>query len=100
MSGAQDTKGGQKEGIVDSPSRGPMQGLRCYPPTPDDWPDYRCRTEVEGLVITNLESARRFFRKKCRWSAKAVEHITQVVFLEQQTWQDQQAHGKAHARRS
>jgi hypothetical protein len=76
---------------VDAPSRGPIQGVWCYPPAPDDWPDYHCYTEIEGIIITDLDSARRFFREKCLWSAEAAENITRVVFLEHQTWQAQEA---------
>jgi hypothetical protein len=76
---------------VDAPSRGSIQGIWCYPPAPDDWPDYRCQSGIEQLVITDLESAKRFFREKCRWSAEAVNHIMHVVFLEQPTWRNHRA---------
>jgi hypothetical protein len=75
---------------VDAPSRGPVQGIWCFPPALDESPDYLCRTAIEDLIITDVRSLKRFFREKCRWSAEAVAYITRVCFLERQTWEEEE----------
>jgi hypothetical protein len=78
---------------VDAPSAGPVQGIWGYPPRPEDQPNYICDRVKEGLVITDLASARRFFREKCRWNAAEVRGITAVTFLTGQTWQRHRGDG-------
>jgi hypothetical protein len=75
---------------LDPPDAGPVQGIWGYRPGPDDWPSYLCNHAKEGMTITDLASARRFFRDKCRWRWQNARGITAVVFLEGQTWR---AHG-------
>jgi hypothetical protein len=70
---------------LDAPDAGPVQGIWGYRSGPDDWPNYLCDSPREQMRITDLASARRFFREKCRWSWRAVRGITAVVFLEGQT---------------
>jgi hypothetical protein len=53
---------------VDAPDTKPVQGIWCFPPDRDDAPSYVCDRVKEGFIITDLLSARRFFREKCRWS--------------------------------
>jgi hypothetical protein len=74
---------------VDAPSQGPVQGVWCFPPARDEGPDDVWRTVSEGLVITDLNSLKQFFREKCRWSDEAVGYITHAIFLERQTWDEQ-----------
>ena len=78
---------------VDAPGIGLVQGIWGYSPRPEDWPNYLCDHVKEGLVIIDLASARRFFREKCRWSVADVRGITEVVFLDRQTWQRHRGHG-------
>jgi hypothetical protein len=73
---------------IDTPDAGPVQGIWHYRPSPDDWPNYLCDHDKEGMTITDLASARRFFRDKCRWGRRHVRGITAVVFLAGQTWRD------------
>ena len=80
---------------IDAPDTEPVQGIWGYPPAPEDWPNYVCDTLKEGMVITDLASARRFFHKKCRWSVADVRGVTEVVFLDGQTWQHHRSHGGA-----
>jgi hypothetical protein len=75
---------------VDPPDAGPVQGIWHYRPAQDDWPNSLCDRAKEGMTITDLASARRFFQEKCCWSWRGVRGITEVVFLEGQTWR---AHG-------
>ena len=71
---------------LDPPDAGPVQGIWGYRPGPDDWPNYLCDRAKEVMRITDLASARRFFREKCRWGRRSAQGITEVVFLEGQTW--------------